>query len=391
MNKSIEKTDYRKNLDKWAEGLFDEMLFWEDFMDNDGGPYDASLLENYLSNDGKFVLEKFLPDDPEKEFDFIDVGSGPFSTCGYLTQKVKLNFVAVDPLGEFYNIIKRRYACENGVNVLTGFIELLDKKFEANSFDLVHIRNALDHCYDPMFGIYQLMRLCRIGGTIVLRHFENEAEHENYMGMHQWNLSVGKDGKYKIWNREREYDLQQEIGEYGDVFVDETPVVSDSGDLEYEVVIKKTKDIDIPSNIYYEEFLWAVYSRLITTYMRVIDDNELVLKKESSRRSFEKLKVRISRRLLKIKHNHTGIVLYGLGRMGEYVIDECSRNSIEVIAIMDKQEKEYKGYKTQNPEKYIDKYNGEMVLVTVSDIGEAIKDTLIKYGFPKDRLVWLAE
>ena len=93
-----------------------------------------------------------MPDNPELEIQFIDVGSGPFSRCGIATEKVKLEGIAVDPLADIYTILKKKNGLENGIDLRIGFVELLDKQFEKNIFDLVHMSNALDHSFDPVFG-----------------------------------------------------------------------------------------------------------------------------------------------------------------------------------------------------------------------------------------------
>lgn len=49
------------------------------------------------------------------------------------------------------------------------------------SFDVVHMSNALDHCFDPIFGLMQLISVCKIGGKVILRHNENEALNEHIL------------------------------------------------------------------------------------------------------------------------------------------------------------------------------------------------------------------
>ena len=76
-------TDYKNYLNKWLTGIEEELNFWNDYMDTQGDIYQG------------------------KEFKFIDVGSGPFSRCGKITEKVNMNFTAADPLAEAYNIMKK--------------------------------------------------------------------------------------------------------------------------------------------------------------------------------------------------------------------------------------------------------------------------------------------
>lgn len=99
-------------------------------------------------------------------------------------------------------------------------MELLDNKYGQNSFDMVHMSNSLDHCFDALNGIYQLIYICKIGGKIILRHTENEAERSEYEGFHQWNLSVhNEENSFIIWRGKRRIDIAKELGEYVDIYI----------------------------------------------------------------------------------------------------------------------------------------------------------------------------
>ena len=39
---------------------------------------------------------------------------------------------------------------------------------------MVHIRNALDHSFDPVLGIERMLHAVRPGGWVLLRHARNE-------------------------------------------------------------------------------------------------------------------------------------------------------------------------------------------------------------------------
>ena len=170
------------------------------------------------SSQKKFMLEDDIPDSMlDKEINFIDIGSGPFSRCGLITSKAILKATYVDPLAEVYQYLKKINGVDNGVNVTTSFVELLDKKFAANSFDMVHMSNALDHCFSAIDGIYQLLNICKIGGVVILRHHENEAENESYIGLHQWNLSLNNpENSFVIWREGVRIDVCKLLEDYVD-------------------------------------------------------------------------------------------------------------------------------------------------------------------------------
>lgn len=213
-------TDYKNYLNKWLTGIEEELNFWNDYMDTQGDIYQEDYQDTIRENK-KFVLNDDIDDIYQgKEFKFIDVGSGPFSRCGKITEKVNMNFTAADPLAEAYNIMKKNKQIDNGVEIDTAFVELLGKKYGKNIFDMVHMSNSLDHCFDALCGIYQLIYICKIGGKIILRHAENEAERSEYEGFHQWNLSVhNKENSFIIWREKQRIDLIKELGNYVDFYI----------------------------------------------------------------------------------------------------------------------------------------------------------------------------
>ena len=93
-----------------------------------------------------------------------------------------------------------------------SFVERLTDRYGENSFDIVMMSNALDHSYDPFTGIFEMLKVTRVGGTLRLSHFENESERELEYGMHQWNItSEGKDSML-IWRRGFKADIRDVLG-----------------------------------------------------------------------------------------------------------------------------------------------------------------------------------
>lgn len=76
---------------------------------------------------------------------------------------------------------------------VAGEAERLADAFGENSFDLVYARNCLDHGYDPMLAIQQMLKVVRVGGVVLFEHGVNEGERQGYQGLHQWNFCVSDD------------------------------------------------------------------------------------------------------------------------------------------------------------------------------------------------------
>ena len=91
--------------------------------------------------------------------------------------------------------------------------EALSSHFEANHFDVVHIRNALGHTIDPVISLEQLHLVTKPNGLIIVHGFENEGETENWVGMHQWNLYL-ENGDLYISNKSGIVDNTNNL--YGD-------------------------------------------------------------------------------------------------------------------------------------------------------------------------------
>jgi SAM-dependent methyltransferase len=74
-------------------------------------------------------------------------------------------------------------------------------EFEAE-FDIVHMSNALDHTQDPHRAFTALFTAVKPGGYLIIQGFENEGAFEKYQGMHQWNISIGKEHDLLIKNKD---------------------------------------------------------------------------------------------------------------------------------------------------------------------------------------------
>ena len=79
--------------------------------------------------------------------------------------------------------------------------------------------NALDHSYDPLRGIQQMLEVVKPGHHVLLLHRVNEAENQNYKAFHQWNLCA-EEGRFIIWNRQTRLCVNEALGETAEVTID---------------------------------------------------------------------------------------------------------------------------------------------------------------------------
>lgn len=221
---SFDLDAYEKYLHVWLNGIVSEISHWRRAMET-VGPIWNNFEEYYGSTSDEIKL--------------IDIGSGPFAVS---SSKSNVCITAVDPLAYGYKHLKQKYKISAGATPEYCMVERLTEKFDANTFDIVYMRNALDHAFNPIFGIMQMIAICKIGGKVVLQHSANEALRENYHGFHQWNLCV-ENGSFIVWRRDDKYNVSKMLSEYADVIIEDKP------ENWVGVIMAKKKDVSIDENL----------------------------------------------------------------------------------------------------------------------------------------------
>ena len=172
------------------DGVRDEESFWESFVQT----------ERFFTNWCKSspnpelnieidLLISIVANNSKNNIRILDIGSGPVSILSRCTNSQKIFLQSVDPLADFYKSILPSNINEFDVNIPESVpAEDLSEKFDDDFFDIVHIRNALDHTVDPLRCLNEMYKITKESGYMVIHGFENEAVWENWIGMHQWNL-----------------------------------------------------------------------------------------------------------------------------------------------------------------------------------------------------------
>ena len=247
LSSATDKTAYENSYNKWLSSLSSEIFFWRRYMETKGLKWHANW-EQKISPTKKFPLEKFIPtENIGGDCECIDIGCGPFP-IGHNTDKVNLRFQTLDPLGHAYNLLKEQYNIDDGVSVGTGCVELLHELYPENTFDMVHMMNALDHSFNPFHGIQEMLFICKVGGKVILRHAENEAINQKYQGLHQWNLSVSNpENSFVVWRNDERHDVCKLFSDFADFEI--YPAKQHEGKFtgNHTVVITKKKPTMIPS------------------------------------------------------------------------------------------------------------------------------------------------
>ena len=204
--------------ERWTRAIPYESTFWEDWLATRAfGNEDEyrARLDPRLPVTERFLAELVVATH-EQELSILDVGAGPLTTVGRTYGSKRLTIVAIDPLAEEYDRILESSGVVPPVRTRPGEGERLLELFPAGSFDIAYSANALDHSYDPLLVIRNMVNVVKPGGYVLLRHRRNEAEAKDYLGLHQWNFDI-QDGRFVVWNREGAHDIAHALGSIAEV------------------------------------------------------------------------------------------------------------------------------------------------------------------------------
>ncbi|HEX6702245.1 MAG TPA: methyltransferase domain-containing protein [Gaiellaceae bacterium] len=223
----------------WREkGVDHELDFWRRWFETRGLHWPDDYRKRL---DPEAVLEEPLIADRLPELgdvvSILDVGAGPLTVLGKRYPGTSLRITPVDPLARDYDRLLAEFGVAPPVRTELCPGEELLTRFTAESFDIAYARNSLDHSYDPVAILRNMVTLVRPGGFVLLRHVRSEGEHQSYSGFHQWNFDA-EDGHLVLWNRVRKHDVTEALGAVADVAVSREETDED----DWVVAVMKKRD-----------------------------------------------------------------------------------------------------------------------------------------------------
>ncbi|MBD5328859.1 MAG: hypothetical protein HDS03_09860 [Bacteroides sp.] len=204
---------------RWISGIPYEVAFWRSYYSNRSSRKALMSWSEYGKEcklddfDVKAFVDGLGIEDPL----IVDVGCALSYVLGNRIGGRQYKLEYLDPLAPYYNDILDDYSLPYP-RITFGMGETLGLHYREGSVSLLHIRNALDHSVRPMTVVWQALICLHIGGVLYLNHKPNEAEHEAYLGFHQYNVDC-RDGRLVIWNREERIDVGDELNGYASVKV----------------------------------------------------------------------------------------------------------------------------------------------------------------------------
>jgi len=174
----------------WESGKKNELNFWREWLKRKGALYQTA---RRLSS-----LFDFMIGD-KKEVTIANLGAGAMSLIGNYRRDVKVKVVSSDLLATEFAKMRKEIGMISPTPVEKQ--DMTNLTYKDGSFDIVFCANALDHCQDPYKALQEMVRICKSGGWICLKHIAHEGKRQAYSGLHQWNIDATDDGDCIFWNR----------------------------------------------------------------------------------------------------------------------------------------------------------------------------------------------
>jgi SAM-dependent methyltransferase len=195
----------------WKFQLRDESRFWENWITTKGDAWQEDFCNR---QDPDFELQdnvrRWIDAPDGSVVNILDVGAGPLTVLGKRWDNRSIHITAVDALADRYDQLLGDASITPLVRTQLCQTENLLERFEPDSFDFVHALNTLDHHYDPLRALSQMISVVGSGKCIYFKHRTEEAERAGHSGLHQWNFSLD-DGKVLLWNEHQRTNVADEF------------------------------------------------------------------------------------------------------------------------------------------------------------------------------------
>jgi SAM-dependent methyltransferase len=204
--------------DIWRSRLPSEMAFWESWMASNGLIWPETYKD---ALDPKRPLQEYLKAliHHGPFIDILDVGAGPLTVIGRVWDFHVINTTAIDPLADEYTKLLARHNVVAPVPTQLCAGERLLEKFKPNTFDLAHAQNSLDHSFDPVLIIHNMLDVVKPGGAVFLNHAVREADTQHHEGLHRWNFYQDTYGDFCIEGPETLENISQRFKDVADITV----------------------------------------------------------------------------------------------------------------------------------------------------------------------------
>ena len=235
---TIESYVSDKNIhEKWIQGLDDEIKWW------------ISQLQNKKIEPFEFLFPEMLAEGIDTKV--LECGCGPLGGSGQLYNGEPLKHLhCCDALAPAYNLIHEAMNYVPAAPIEFAFSERLTEKYESEYFDIVIMHNALDHSFDPIWSLVEMLSVVKNNGTIHLNDHVNSncRAKSRYglidIGLHNWNIDANDYGNFILWNDKYKVNCAEVFSEIAS-FATKKYLDESDGKEKITTVIKKHKPFSI--------------------------------------------------------------------------------------------------------------------------------------------------
>lgn len=191
----------------WQAGVQSEVDFWRAVFVGEQYPdYRREMLQRIdpAAPVVPYIAHSLPRDVPVPQLRILDVAAGPVSCVGWQIGGERPQLTPIDALATHYRTILDEFGLTPPVYTQECDGENIRPRFAPDSFDLVHIRNALDHCYDALAVMRNMLEVLKPGGALIVCGYSDEAEFGHYDGLHQWNIR-GEGKQMVIWRPDQRH------------------------------------------------------------------------------------------------------------------------------------------------------------------------------------------
>jgi len=207
MQMRLDATNSYQALAAWLAGLESEVVFWKTWLETRGIEFPQDYARR-TQREVEFAYPSWIEGIAEPRI--LDVGAGLISKLGNKFGGGEIRLYACDPLAPVYASLLRHYGIHPYVKTEFALGERLLDAYQEEYFDLVNITNAIDHSIDPLCILWNMLSVCKTGGTVSMLHAKNEAVSGEYGGLHQWNVDIYEE-KLFFWNKENKINVVDAI------------------------------------------------------------------------------------------------------------------------------------------------------------------------------------
>ena len=200
------------SIEDWKKNTNKEIEHWDMVLSGFKNNPDSYFHEyvkkriNYELPIQKNISELFknINSDP---ISILDVGSGPLPFLGRKSNK-RVSVSAIDILAnEYYKLYEKYQVYPPNAPISIDAINI-ESHYVKNAFDIVYVRNSIDHTHDPIRCIKNMIYVSK--KYVMLEHKINEGEIEAYQGLHQWNFNT-KNNKFYITDKQKNENCINDI------------------------------------------------------------------------------------------------------------------------------------------------------------------------------------